>query len=433
MKTTNTNLQSELSGILKRKAIGPKGSRHLNEDDLEIIVRALKSNKVTLTSKAVLVTAVKILERNPLEKKLFNQWQNKGHLLPAELQSLLFGKGNSEFSKILQKILKGKDLDRKEASVAMSYLLDKNIPDYQKGVFLIGERLKRESFEENYAFFQTMKGAIQPQKVNVSLLVDLSDPYDGFVRYPIYTPFVASLLAALGISTYCHGAKKIAPKNGETIYRILDLAGKNPRKSITSVAEDLENEEVGWGYLDQSVYFPALSDLSDLRQKIVKRPFLATLEKLLQPLRTDDVNWVITGYVHSHYKEELAKLLENEDSLERALIVKGMEGSSQLDFRRKSKKIVLNKGEKLINEVRSGSINYPKRKWKQEEVLAEYVLESGLAALKGKKNTAREMLLYQAKQIVENIGSISMDNIELRAKKAIDSGKALDRWQNGCI
>lgn len=430
---TTVNYQDELAQVLSRKAVGPKGSRHLVKEDLNIIIPALESDDVSLVSKAVLIASVIILERNQLENDLLDMWRSGKHALSDDLTMLFFGDDDSDFSKILRKILRGEDLSTIESSTAISYLWDDNIPDYQKGVFLIGERLKRESFEENRAFLQTMREAINIQQVNVPLLIDLADPYDGFQRYPIYTPFVASLLAAMDIPAYCHGLYKVAPKNGNTIHKILDLAGKNPHKNAEAVGTDIETDSVGWGYIDQSVYFPAMHNLLKLRENIVKRPLLATLEKLLQPLRSDHINYMVTGYVHSHYKQELANLLKNKKSLDGIFIAKGMEGSTQLDFRKKAENIVVQNGRSSVSDVEGNQINYPKKEWEECNSLAAYTLETGTAALNGKRNTAREILINQAVQIVGSLDIRQPTQVSQKAEKVLDSGRALHHWKNGCI
>lgn len=424
--------QFELSRILSRKAVGPKGSKHLQEEDLDVIISALQAEEVPLVSKAVLITSVIILERNELEEDLLETWRSWESAISEKLTELFFKKSDVGFRKILQKILRGEDLSTPEASEALLYLFADTIPDYEKGVFLIGERLKRESFEENSAFLKSMRHVADTHQVDVPLLIDLADPYDGFRRYPIYTPFVASLLAAMGIPTYCHGLRKVAPKYGDTIHKILDLAGKNPHKSIKSVAQDIKTDSVGWGYIDQSVYFPDMHNLLNLRNDIVKRPFLATLEKLLQPLRSENTNYMVAGYVHSHYKQELAKLLKNQKILDGVFIARGMEGSTQLDFRKKSENIVVRDGSSFVSKVDGSQINYPKEEWKACNSLAAYTLETGLEALRGEKNVAREIFINQAVQIMGSLNIMEPGEVQSKAQKILDSGRVFHHWQNGC-
>jgi anthranilate phosphoribosyltransferase len=429
---TKINLQSELSSIIKRKAVGPRGSKHLAEEDIQAIIPALASEDVNLVSKAVLVASVIILERNVPENRLFKKLKSGQQFLPETLKRLFFKEHSSGFEPVLQKILRAEDLNAEEAKTGLKYLLGPDISDDQKSVFLIGERLKRESSEENAAFLQAMRENVNSYSAGVPLLTELADPFDGYCRYPVYTPFTAALLGAMGFPAYCHGVQKAAPKNGNTIHKMLKLAGKNPLKSADETVEDIENKEIGWGYIDQSVYFPALNDLMGLREKIVKRCFLATLEKLLQPLRSPNSNFLVTGFVHTDYRKKLTKLLRNCQSLDRALVVKGMEGSTQIDFRKKAQAIIIQNGETFAGKIETDQINYPKAEWEQCHSLVEYTLETGMSALKGEKNTARKILVNQAVQIISALPTLESEKVRLKAEKVLESGRALRLWQNGC-
>lgn len=433
MKTVTKNYCEALSQIIRRKAVGPKGSRNLERKDLDVIIPALQAEEVPLTIKAVFIASVIIQQKNQLEKDLLEVWQHWTDAMPATLSNFFFTDPNTGFSTILHKILQRKDLSAKEASSAITYLLDDEIPDYQKGVLLIGQRLKRETFVENKTFLQSFREAIDIQEVDVPLLIDLADPYDGFRRYPIYTPFIAATLASIGFPTYCHGLSEVAPKHGDTIHKILKLAGKNPHKKSAAVAKDIENNSIGWGYIDQSVYFPQLHKQLGLRDKIIKRTFLATLEKLLHPLRTSDgANYMVAGYVHSHYRQELANLLGPQKSLDKVFVVKGMEGSTQIDFRKDSKLVLVHDGNRMVQEVGAVPIEYSQVEWDEQNSLAEYVLGTGTAALKGERNTAREILVHQISQLVSGFEPIELTDAQEKVIDAIDSGRALQHWEKGC-
>lgn len=427
---TTVDYKLALRQIIKRKAVGPKGSRHLNEDDLQIIIPALQSDEISLASKAVLIASIIILDRNILEKRMIEQLRTGELYLPGALYGLFFEESKSDFHTILQKILSGKDLNDEEASYAMEGLWSDNITDYEKGVFLIGERLKRESFEENRAFLRAMKAKVETCRLDLPLLIDLADPYDGFLRFPVYTPFTAALLAAIGYPAYCHGALDMAPKHGQTTHKILLLAGKDPLRAPDAVAGDLQT--IGWGYIDLSKYFPALYKLKQLRENIVKRPFLATLEKLIQPIQSWRASFLITGFVHSHYKKELTMLLREQKSLHKALLVKGIEGSTQIDYRKKSELITVWSGRNFTAKATAEPVSDPADEWKQYHSLAAYCLETGLDALNGKRNMAREILLGQAVRISRGLRITASSDIRQKAEKALDSGRALAHWQNGC-
>ncbi|WP_170245617.1 hypothetical protein [Fodinibius salinus] len=433
MEVAVKNYQKAFANIIRRKAVGPKGSRNLIKEDLDIIIPALQSEEVPLTTKAVFIASVIIQQKNNLEKDLLEAWHDWKDTVPATLSNFFFTDPDTGFSTILHKILHRKDLSAKEASSAITYLLDDEVPGYQKGVLLIGQRLKRETFVENKTFLQAFREAIDVEEVEVPLLIDLADPYDGFRRYPIYTPFIAATLASIGFPTYCHGLTEVAPKHGDTIHKVLKLAGKDPYKDSTSVVNDIENKSIRWGYIDQSIYFSDLHKQLGLRDKIIKRTFLATLEKLLHPLRTSEgANYMVAGYVHSHYRQELANLLEPQKSLDKVFVVKGMEGSTQIDFRKDSKPVLVRDGNRVEQDVDAVPIEYSQDEWDQQSSLAEYVLETGTAALQGEHNVAREILIHQVSQLVSGFGPILLADARDKVVNVIKSGRALRHWDKGC-
>ena len=94
--------------------------------------------------------------------------------------------------------------------------------------------------------------------------------------------------------------------------------------------QNLCNPSIGWAYIDQQIYFPELYQLRQLRKEMVKRPFLATFEKLLQPVRAKEGNYIVTGFTHSHYKSEIARQLMEQGLCKKALVLKGSEGATHM-------------------------------------------------------------------------------------------------------
>ena len=68
--------------------------------------------------------------------------------------------------------------------------------------------------------------------------------------------------------------------------------------------------------------------MRQLRHDMVKRPFLATFDKLLQPIHNRRGNIVITGYVHPHYRSEIIKLLSLRNQSQMAFNLRTIEGST---------------------------------------------------------------------------------------------------------
>jgi anthranilate phosphoribosyltransferase len=83
--------------------------------------------------------------------------------------------------------------------------------------------------------------------------------------------------------------------------------------------------ESGVAYVDLDDFCPALAALTAIREEIAKRPFLATLEKLITPIRGAEETHVVSGWVHRGYETLMASLLMGSGHTS-SLLVKGGEG-----------------------------------------------------------------------------------------------------------
>lgn len=221
-----------------------------------------------------------------------------------------------------------KDLDEEEAYDALNLCLTRQASDVQIGVFLMAQRLKRETEAENHGFLRAIVDASHIVTAAAPTVVSLADPYDGFQRSAHFGPVVAAVLGACGLPAYVHGAEYMPPKFGITSRQVLDHMGLavgvgGGAESVRSAAVRLA--EVGAAFVDLSDFCPRLSALTELRTEIAKRCFLATLEKLATPLRGASSTHVVAGWVHSGYDELLENLLYRM-GIASSLLIKATEG-----------------------------------------------------------------------------------------------------------
>jgi anthranilate phosphoribosyltransferase len=425
--------QQTLEELLKRKGIGPQGSKSLKEQELTELDHLMLNPAVSLTTKATMLTALLTLEPNADEKVWLEKVKEMPEKnLPAELIPF-FGEEGKGFISYIRRIISLHDLSYQECKNCMDLFFDKTIPEYLKASFLEGERLKRESFIENQAFFESLWERVNHVKLDIPVLIDICDSYDGANRTRIFSPFVAALLASCGFPAYLHGVDKVAPKQGVSAHQVLKHLGKDPLKSSDQVKKDIENPDVGWGYIDQQIFFPALHDMKNMRKEMVKRPFLATFEKLLQPFQGRGGNYLVTGYTHPHYKDELAAQLKHQGQSAAALILKGAEGATQLSMTRDSAYVLYNGREISDSTVNPSQYGLKALEAKQDKsLMAKESAEEGLAALKGEKNYARENMLYSALTILDKMKLADPLAALPLLSNSLDSGKALGHWEKGC-
>jgi anthranilate phosphoribosyltransferase len=230
---------------------------------------------------------------------------------------------------ILKRIATGpelsKDISREEARDGMRLVLDGAVDPVQAAVFLIALRMKRETDDENRGLLEAIREATHRATAPVDEVLDLGDPYDGYVRTLPAAPFLPAVLAACGVAAISHGVERMGPKYGVTHRQVLRAAGLPVDLSPEQAAARLADPRTGWAYVDQKAFCPKLYALAGLRTLIVKRPAITTAEVLAGPVRGRRKTHLVTGYVHKPYPRIYA-LLARHAGFDSALIVRGVEG-----------------------------------------------------------------------------------------------------------
>jgi anthranilate phosphoribosyltransferase len=239
----------------------------------------------------------------------------------TELQKTMFS--------IIQRIATGpelsKDISQEEARMGMRGVLSGEIDPVRAGIFLIALRMKRETPEENRGVLQAILDAREAVTADVDEVLDIADPYDGYTRTIPASPFLAPLLAECGVPAVSHGLDTVGPKYGITHRHVLAAAGVDVDLSPRAAAARLSDPETGWAYVDQSRFAPGLHDLVGLRQRMVKRSAVTTVEVLARPISGRSRTHFLTGYVHKPYPPVYADLARHA-GFDSALIVRGVEG-----------------------------------------------------------------------------------------------------------
>ena len=146
--------QIQIVEILKHKGIGPKGSKQLSTEDIELLPALLTSDQCSLITKSTLLTALLLLDRNEAEEVLVSKIKADLDHLPQPLRFLLLNKSNDSKEKQILDLIHRVDLSYEEAKTASNTFLDSETPEYLQAAFLEALRLKRETDDENKAFYQ---------------------------------------------------------------------------------------------------------------------------------------------------------------------------------------------------------------------------------------------------------------------------------------
>ncbi len=167
---------------------------------------------------------------------------------------------------------------------------------------------------------------------------------------------------------------------------------------------------------------------------MIKRPSLATLEKMVQPIKAKQ-NHLQIGFVHKAYPPVLAWLAQ-QIGLTSALIIRGIEGGILPTLRE-----VSNNHRAFPDEVETCELN-PKDFAieqdtrgvlpDQETVTAAETVEIALKALDGEAGTTYDSLVYGAASILWHTGlQATKQQAAEHVRAVINSGKAKAHFEQG--
>ena len=306
----------------------------------------------------------------------------------------------------LQKIAAGpklsKDLTEEEAEDALSLILDGEVSEVRMGVFLIAARMKVETVPENIGYWRALQKKISPRKIALNNLLQIADPFDGFQRIPYFGFYAIPILAELGMPTYGHSALPLPPKFGITFDDLLVNHYQFPKSGNGRIKKI---EKFKFGYLSTADTHPTLENLRSIRTEIVKRPMLATLEKILMPLQAESKNYLATTYFHRGYEVSLTEIGKLSE-FDRVIVGNGMEGTTLFGVHKEAKIFIQNgdseaqprtlKFSEMYQEETAKQIIESHEALKAIESKREILAEMGESALKNGKGPAAIQIASQA-------------------------------------
>lgn len=327
-----------------------------------------------------------------------------------------------------------KDLTQEEAYAATMEILSGEADPVRAAIFFIAMRMKRETNEENLGILQALQAHTEQSQADADDVLIFADPYNGFNRHCPVTAFLPAVLAAAGLPTVSQGVFEMGPKFGVTHAQVLKLAGYDINQSVAAAIQALNQADIGWAYIDQSQASPDVYALQTLRTQMIKRPSLATLEKMLMPLKGKARTHLAIGFVHKEYPAILGWLAD-AFGYDSAFIARGLEGGIVPTLRESSNNHRLIDGEMQACTLDPAAfgIEQDTRGVKVEnEVTAERTLEEGLQALSGERGPAYDSLVYGAAIALWHSGlQASQAQAADHVRAVIDQGKAKAHFDAG--
>ena len=343
---------------------------------------------------------------------------------------------------IIQRVATGPDLskniDFEEARDGMQAILRGEIDDVQSAIYLIALRMKRETMDENTGILAGILAQSDKQSVDVDELVDLGDPYSGYNRSIPISSFLPPVLAELGLPTVIHGLDSVSPKFGLTHRHINEALGLSVDHSTAEAKARLEDPSIGWSYIDQASYCSGLHDMVGLRNRVIKRTVINTVETLIGPLRAKKTHSIL-GYVHKPYPPIYAELVKSS-GMDSALLVRGVEGGVIPSLRQKGLMVSYEgnieqdrvdiEPASLGIEQDMRAISFPPEMDVHRDIpaLAQYTVKLGRAALAGEKGLFYDGLVLSASLILWHTKKVkTLPEAADMVRSVLDSKKVLAR------
>lgn len=305
--------------------IGKHGSKDLPPALLEEILGELRANSAKPVQGGAFFGALANKGIAPHEFVL-EEYLGRGLLSqPEKLFDRICTDTPADLRPVGVKLLSGQALTVVEARQLGEFLFSEQPGDAFRGMAVSILRVRYETDDEYLGLMQAARatfaeGFMQPTTVPQPL-IQLAEPFDGVEHSYVYTPVLAEALHQLGYGVLATVGRSSGPKltlNAWQVYRSLgaqflksnqELLGQSPR--------------YGWA-LDQRDVSPALDAWVERRQAILKRPFLATLEKVLNPT---GANILITSVFHLTYMEKMVELAGMAGFQAAIVLKRGLEGT----------------------------------------------------------------------------------------------------------
>lgn len=207
---------------------------------------------------------------------------------------------------IATKLLKGHTLRVSEAHQLGEYLFKEGESEVFKGLAASILRVRHETNDEYVGLMEAAKRTFTPGFKTMSCasrpLVQLAEPFDGVDHSFMITPLLAGYIRQRGYGTVSMVSRSGGPKYTLNAYDLFVQLGCTFAQSNHELCED--PGPYGW-VVDQKALSPALDRWVDRRRLLLKRPFLATMEKLLNPCHA---RILVTSVFHITYQMKMAEL-----------------------------------------------------------------------------------------------------------------------------
>jgi len=299
---------------IKTVGVGKKGSKSLSSELALEILEDLKSGKVSQAAQGAFFAGLSAKGVEPQEK-ILNEYFASG----------IF-KDTPEFIQwVCRQLSEGHTLDQQTAYDLGKFLFSNEPGDTARGWVASFLRVRYETDDEYQGLLEAINDTIVPEFKTPTPqgdpIIQISEPMDGVDHSYMITPLIARHFQAQGYRVVHQIAQNSGPKFEMNLADIAQALGEKPARSNADLA--LNKPQLGW-FFHQSKMSQALDRWVNLRHQIIKRPFLSTLERFVNPLKADIL---IASAFHPPYGEKMLTIAERAGFKNVIIVRNGIEGT----------------------------------------------------------------------------------------------------------
>ncbi len=310
---------------IKTVGIGKKGSKPLTPELVLQIVEDLKGGKVSEAAKGAFFAGLYAKGLEPHEMLLEQAFAPGVLKDPSQCLDTIASDAPEFVLWVCDRLLRGQTLDRRTAYDLGKFLFSQEPGDAARGWIASFLRVRYETDDEYEGLLQVMDETLAPAfrvpAPGGEPIIQIAEPFDGVDHSYMITPLIGHALSSKNFRVVHQVGRNSGPKFEMNLWDIAQALGLKPASGNGDLA--LDKPSLGW-FFHQSLMSPALDRWVNLRHQIIKRPFLATLERFINPLRADTL---IASAFHPPYGEKMLAIAERAGFKEIMIVRNGIEGT----------------------------------------------------------------------------------------------------------
>jgi len=310
---------------IKTVGVGKKGSKTLSVQLALEIVEDLRSGKVTEAAKGAFFAGLCAKGIEP-DEEVLGQAFDPGVLNdPSKLLKAITADAPEFAQWVCRQLLIGHTLDKHTAYDLGKFLFSDEPGDAARGWVASFLRVRYETDDEYEGLLQAMEDTLEPAfKISTPKgepIIQIAEPFDGVDHSYMITPLVGQNLQAQGYRVVHQVGRNSGPKLDMNLWDIAKILSA----TLALSNEDLSSYKPAFGwFFHQSMLSRSLDRWVDLRHQTIKRPFLATIERFINPLKADIL---IASAFHPPYGEKMMTIAERAGFKGIIIVRNGIEGT----------------------------------------------------------------------------------------------------------